>query len=129
MWLKAAGVFGVDASRGPKFNQSSLVIEAAIAGRGVALAKATLARADLDAGRLVEPFAGMPAAKAFSYFVVHPKGRGASPAIKAFKAWLQAEAGNKPLKKQPPAPMGERERREGPLQRGLRGENQTNAAD
>jgi LysR family glycine cleavage system transcriptional activator len=94
MWLKAAGVEGVDATRGPKFNQSSLVIEAAIAGRGVALAKTALAQADIDAGRLVAPF-DMPAAKAFSYFIVHPKGRGSSAAIKAFKTWLHAEAGNK----------------------------------
>jgi len=55
MWLKAAGV-EMDASRGPRFNQSSLVIEAAALGKGVALAKATLAAADLAEGRLVKPF-------------------------------------------------------------------------
>ncbi|MCI0364982.1 MAG: transcriptional regulator GcvA, partial [Phycisphaerales bacterium] len=32
MWLKAAGVEGTDATRGPRFNQSSLVLEAAILG-------------------------------------------------------------------------------------------------
>src|SRR5436189_173790 len=39
MWLRAAGVSDVDHTRGPRFNQSSLVLEAAILGRGVALAK------------------------------------------------------------------------------------------
>ena len=32
MWLRAAGVQGVDASRGPRFSQSSLVLEAAVLG-------------------------------------------------------------------------------------------------
>src|SRR3954467_12372489 len=56
MWLAARGVKGVDGARGPAFNQSSLVIEAAANGRGIALAKRTLAQADLDSGRLVIPF-------------------------------------------------------------------------
>ena len=55
MWLRAAGVQGVDAIRGPHFSQSSLVLEAAVLGRGVALAKATIAAADLAAGKVVPP--------------------------------------------------------------------------
>ena len=55
MWLAARGIKKVDGNRGPRFNQSSLVIEAAVNGRGVALAKQTLAQADIDAGRLVAP--------------------------------------------------------------------------
>ena len=47
MWLRAAGVTHIDTARGPRFNQSSLVIEAAVLGRGVALAKAALAAEDL----------------------------------------------------------------------------------
>ena len=55
MWLTARGIKGVDGARGPRFSQSSLVIESAVNGRGVALAKRALAQADLDAGRLVTP--------------------------------------------------------------------------
>lgn len=91
MWLKAAGVKGVDGARGPKFNQSSLVIEAAVAGRGVALAKSQLALADLEAARLVIPF-DMTTPSAFAYYIVHPASRSSSPAVKAFKAWLHEEA-------------------------------------
>lgn len=91
MWLKAAGVAGVDAQRGPKFNQSSLVIEAAVAGKGVALAKSQLALADLEAARLVIPF-DMTTPSSFAYYIVHPASRAASPAVKAFKAWLHEEA-------------------------------------
>ena len=91
MWLAARGVKGVDGARGPRFNQSSLVIEAAVGGRGVALAKRTLAQADIDAGRLVAPFQ-IATAVDFAYYVVHPKAKGRLPQVKAFVAWLMAEA-------------------------------------
>ncbi|MEQ8178297.1 MAG: transcriptional regulator GcvA [Amphiplicatus sp.] len=91
MWLKAAGVKGVDGSRGPKFNQSSLVIEAAVAGKGVALAKSQLALADLEAARLVIPF-DMTTPSDFSYYIVHPAARASAAPVKAFKAWLHEEA-------------------------------------
>jgi LysR family glycine cleavage system transcriptional activator len=91
MWLAARGVRGVDGGRGPRFNQSSLVVEAAVGGRGVALAKRTLAQADLDAGRLVAPFQ-IATAVDFAYYVVHPRAKGRLPQVKAFVAWLTAEA-------------------------------------
>lgn len=91
MWLAARGVKGVDGTRGPRFNQSSLVIEAAVGGRGVALAKRALAQADLDAGRLVAPFQ-IATAVDFAYYVVHPKAKGRLPQVKAFVAWITAQA-------------------------------------
>jgi LysR family glycine cleavage system transcriptional activator len=91
MWLAARGVKGVDGARGPRFNQSSLVIEAAVNGRGVALAKQTLAQADLDAGRLVAPF-DIATAVDFAYYIVHPKAKGRLAQVKAFVAWLLDEA-------------------------------------
>lgn len=91
MWLKAAGVEGVEGTRGPKFNQSSLVIEAAVAGRGVALAKYALALADLEAARLVIPF-DLTTPTDFAYWMVHPPAKAALKEVKAFKAWLLSEA-------------------------------------
>jgi LysR family glycine cleavage system transcriptional activator len=91
MWLTARGVKGVDGTRGPRFNQSSLVIEAAMAGRGVALAKRTLAQDDLDAGRLVAPLADTTSVD-FAYYVLHPKSKGRLPQVKAFVAWITGEA-------------------------------------
>jgi len=91
MWLAARGVRGVDGSRGPRFNQSSLVIEAAVGGRGVALAKRALAQADLDSGRLVAPFQ-IATAVDFAYYLVFPKAKGRLPQVKAFVNWLTAEA-------------------------------------
>ena len=91
MWLAALGVKGVDGARGPRFNQSSLVIEAAVNGRGVALAKRTLAQADLDAGRLVSPF-NIATAVDFAYFIVHPKAKARLKQVRAFTGWVLAEA-------------------------------------
>jgi LysR family glycine cleavage system transcriptional activator len=90
MWLTARGIRGVDGTRGPRFNQSSLVIEAALAGRGVALAKRALAQDDLDAGRLVAPMA-ISTNVGFAYYVVHPKAKARLPQVKAFVAWILAE--------------------------------------
>jgi len=91
MWLKAAAVEGVDAKRGQHFNQSALVLEAAISGRGVALAKAALAAADLRAKRLVRLF-GMRQRLGFAYWFVAPPARAAWPKIVAFRDWLREEA-------------------------------------
>src|SRR3546814_16459826 len=55
-WLQAAGVSGIDVQRGPGFSDSSMVVEAAAAGQGVALGHRWLAAADLESGRIVMPF-------------------------------------------------------------------------
>jgi LysR family glycine cleavage system transcriptional activator len=91
MWLAARQVRGVDGTRGPRFNQSAMVIEAAASGRGVALAKRMLAQDDLDAGRLVAPLQ-IATAVDFAYYLVHPKAKGRLPQVKAFVGWISAEA-------------------------------------
>lgn len=92
MWLKAAGADSVDSNRGPRFTQSSLVIEAAIHGKGVALAKATLADADLKSGRLVRLFRDETPLD-FAYFIVGPQRKLILPKVAAFVEWLRSEAG------------------------------------
>lgn len=92
MWLKAAGVEGVDATRGPHFGQSSFVLEAAALGRGVALAKATIAAADLASGRVVRLFE-MSIPLAFAYYLVYPEAKSAWPKVAAFRSWLLEQTG------------------------------------
>ncbi|NHK28319.1 transcriptional regulator GcvA [Parvularcula flava] len=96
MWLRAAGAKDengeiLDGTRGPRFNQSSLVIEAAVAGKGVALAKSALALADLEAARLVIPF-DFTTTTDFAYYVVHPPAKAALPQVKAFVDWVLKQA-------------------------------------
>lgn len=90
MWLKAAGVEGVDATRGPAFESSSHCVQAAIQGEGVALGRSALVRDEIAAGRLVRPFAlSLPAH--LDYHVVYPPGALATPKVKAFRDWLFEE--------------------------------------
>ena len=92
MWLMAAGVGGVvDATHGPAFQRSNLVIQAAVVGLGVALARSALVADELASGRLVKPFdISLPAE--FAYYVVCPEDCAERPKIKAFRNWLLAEA-------------------------------------
>ncbi len=92
MWLKARRVKHADPRRGSRFNQTSLLIQAAVAGRGVALAKRALAQADLAAGRLIAPFPDGSEAVGFAYHVVLPLGRSMSASAEAFVAWLKRQA-------------------------------------
>lgn len=92
MWLRAAGVSGIDSSRGVRFNQSSLVLESAIAGQGVALAKGRLAADDIRAGRLIRPF-NVSQTLDFAYHFVCPTRKTALPKVAAFLAWLRVQAG------------------------------------
>ncbi len=91
MWLTAAGARHIDAARGPRFNQSSLVIEAAVLGRGIALAKTALAARDLRHGRLVQPFRSAMKVD-FAYFIVAPRAKLNLPKVSYFIDWLRNEA-------------------------------------
>lgn len=93
MWLRAAGVEGIAAERGPRFSTYGLATDAAAAGQGVALGDDVLVADDLAQGRLVRPFdLDAPMSTAFGYFVVYPERRGDDPRITAFGAWLHEEA-------------------------------------
>jgi LysR family transcriptional regulator, glycine cleavage system transcriptional activator len=91
MWLKAAGVVdGIDATRGPRFNQSSLVLEAAALGRGIALAKSAIAAADLAEGRVVKPFE-LSSPVDFAYYIVYPESKTLMPKVELFIQWLRQQ--------------------------------------
>ena len=91
MWLKAAGVTGEPATPGLSFNNSSLSLDAAIAGRGVVLAYSTIAAADLAEGRLVRLFS-LSLPDLFAYYIVTLPGALERPKVKAFRDWLRSEA-------------------------------------
>ena len=90
-WLLAAAADGVDPTRGPIFTDSGMLIQAAMAGQGVALARGVLAADELAAGRLVRPFA-LSLPTAYAYYLVCPQDRAEQPKIAAFRDWLLGEA-------------------------------------
>lgn len=90
-WLDAAGVRNIDLTRGPVLNQASMVIDAAVDGQGVALARTALAARDLISGRLLRPFPlALPVP--YAYWIVCPKATAKLPKIVTFREWLLAEA-------------------------------------
>jgi LysR family transcriptional regulator, glycine cleavage system transcriptional activator len=90
-WLAIAGAKGVDASRGPRFSNASLVHEAAIDGVGVALALRPLVDSDIEEGRLVVPIE-RPVPTPFAYYLVTPEALLAHPAASTFRRWLVLQA-------------------------------------
>ncbi|TMJ36110.1 MAG: hypothetical protein E6G89_17220 [Alphaproteobacteria bacterium] len=105
-WTQAAGLGSPDwASRGPRL-ASTLLLQAAAAGDGVALVPAHLAGSHIERGHLINPFA-VKFDKGPSYWLVRPQRGLSSPAIRAFCAWLRAEAGTIIRETGAPGPSGE----------------------
>lgn len=89
-WLKAAGIDGIDLTRGVRFSSADHAIEAAIEGAGMLLSHRILTHDDVRLGRLVAPFElSIPATRAFH--LVFPSGRENVPKIAAFREWVLAE--------------------------------------
>ena len=90
-WLEAAGTSGAGPLPGPVLNHASMLIDAAIEGQGVALARTTLAATDLLNGRLARPFSvALPLSNTF--WIICPKATRNLPKLIAFREWLLAEA-------------------------------------
>jgi LysR family transcriptional regulator, glycine cleavage system transcriptional activator len=89
-WFEAAGV-AAPVVPGPVLNRASMLIDAAVDGQGVALARTTLAAWDLINGRLVRPI-DVSLRLSKTYWIVCPKATSALPKIAIFREWLLAEA-------------------------------------
>ena len=95
-WLIAFDVPPDIADQGPVFSDTSLAIDAAVAGQGVALARSALAIHDLKGGRLVRPMQeSLPAA--FAYWIVCPKASANESKIAIFREWLVGQASGEPV--------------------------------
>lgn len=94
MWLDAAGVPEVKADHGLRINNSAAVLQAAIEGQGLALARSVMVKDDLATGRLIRPFAdkGLDCPLTQAYYVVYRPECGELPKVQAFRDWLLAEA-------------------------------------
>jgi LysR family glycine cleavage system transcriptional activator len=90
-WLEAAAGSSEQLLHGPVLNHASMLIDAAIDGQGIALARTLLAAADVINGRLIRPFStALPLSR--TYWIVCPNATARLPKIAAFREWLLAEA-------------------------------------
>lgn len=82
---------GTEVDRGPRYTDSALLLQAAMGGQGVALARRVLVADDLAAGRLVRLFdVALPGEYAY-YVVMAPDSRTRTK-VRLFRDWLFAEA-------------------------------------
>jgi len=88
-WFEAAGV-EAPPLRGPLFDNSWIMAEAAMQGEGVALAPPLLFERQLADGRLAQPFA--VTATTGAYWLTRLTWKPPGPALTAFRDWLLAEA-------------------------------------
>ena len=89
-WFEAAGVAD-PVAHGPVLNRAGMLIDAAVDGQGVALARTALAAWDLINGRLVRPI-DVSLEMSNTYWIVCPKATSKIPKITIFRNWLLAEA-------------------------------------
>jgi len=90
-WFAAAGLSWPEPDRGPIFNDSAHLMQAAVEGQGVALARTSLLGNDIRNGLLVRLFdVALPSGRA--YYFVYPPRVASSPKIAAFGKWIRAEA-------------------------------------
>ena len=87
MWFKQCGVSGINVNQGPIFSHSSLVLQAAAHGQGVALGYSVLAAPDIKAGRLVVPFQEV-LVSSNAYYLVCPESQADLGKVAAFRNWM-----------------------------------------
>lgn len=79
-----------DARQGPRFEHHLMIIQAAVAGLGVALLPAFLAAPELEAGTLVTALPDLRQRTGRAYWLAYPQRSVGLPALEAFRAWLRA---------------------------------------
>lgn len=87
-WLKAAGV-KLPEPEGLVFSDANLLVQAAVDGRGIGLARRSIAEGEMAAGNLVRLF-DVSVKAPDSYYLAWP--RGAVPEkVRVFRAWMLEE--------------------------------------
>ncbi|WP_249605329.1 LysR substrate-binding domain-containing protein [Chromobacterium sp. IRSSSOUMB001] len=90
LWSRAAGL-ELDCDQGVVCVDSNAAIEAALAGRGYALARRSLLQAELAAGRLRE-LPAPPLRSDLAYYLIHRPDLLRDPEMGVFKQWLLEQA-------------------------------------
>jgi len=88
VWLDRAALDMDEPDKGPSYSDASVVLQAAAAGEGVALARGILAHDYLASGKLVRLF-DLEVPDPYAYFLVwQPQRRDLSRTLAPFKDWL-----------------------------------------
>jgi LysR family glycine cleavage system transcriptional activator len=90
-YAKHYEIEGINVNQGPIFSHSTMVLQAAAHGQGVALGNNVLAKPEIDAGRLVCPFDEELVSKNAFYLVCFEK-QADTGRIATFREWVLAKA-------------------------------------
>jgi LysR family transcriptional regulator, glycine cleavage system transcriptional activator len=91
-WFRLRGARNPKSARYTQLTDSSMLVEAAVRGQGVALARWSLAADELSAGRLATPFPeSEPLATGLAYYLACPSENVRRPEVAAFRAFLHRE--------------------------------------
>lgn len=88
-WAEAAGVPDL-AIRGPIFDSTWVMVQAALRGEGAALAPPAMFQGDLQSGRLVQPFP--IEVRTGAYWLTRLHSRAETEAMRAFREWALRSA-------------------------------------
>ena len=95
MWLRASGITNPEtlrlAASGPSYPRNRDLLEATAKGLGLALVEASLARPEIEAGRLAAA-AKTLWPEAFAYYLVGKPATFKASAAAAFRDWIVSEA-------------------------------------
>jgi len=89
-WFKAAGLALPEPVAGPQFVDVGLMVEAALHGQGIALARASMTQSWLDCGLLVRLF-DLPARGQHAYYAAWSAASPQRARIESFVSWLKDE--------------------------------------
>jgi LysR family glycine cleavage system transcriptional activator len=111
-WFEIAGLDWPEPTRGPIFNDSSHLMQAAAEGQGIGLARSSLLGNDVRNGVLVRLF-DIELPNPRKHYLVYPDRMANSPKLALFRQWLREEiAADHPASGAPPRHSGGRARGE-----------------
>jgi LysR family glycine cleavage system transcriptional activator len=91
-WFKSAGLKLDREIAGTSFTDTNALMEAAVAGQGIALGRLSFTRSDILAGKLVR-LSRHSLHVSYCHYAVYPISSESNPALVAFRDWLIEEAG------------------------------------
>lgn len=89
-WFKHVGILLQGDVRGTSFTDANLLLQAAISGQGIALARRSIAAEEIASGTLVKLF-NHSLRTNYSHFIVYPEGSEKIPKVAVFRDWLLEE--------------------------------------
>jgi len=107
LWFHALGLEDLQPAGKVHFSHYDQLIQAAVAGQGVALGRQPLVGRLLREKKLVAPFR-QDVASSRAYFLLEASGAKSKPPVRAFIDWLLAETAQELLDAEPAKPASKR---------------------